>query len=397
MAESRLLNDEVVSIFAPDADGCLYSVKRYRLLWLYFCDKYNNDITDDIWLAIKDEIHSINFNELDFEAILKNLRRYANLDSEALYQNNHETQKQVCFTFNELLSAYQDKIRKFEKESNDEEKDESISSAIFLKANDNFINYILEIAKQDGCTRAQTVIGSARQYYASDSFNIKRNATGSFFEDLKVLTECLQLNSKIKWKLDMSTNADVYAKLKRGSGYSKVLEQHEQDEEFKHPESIEDETKASIIYRIAHEAAIDHPNKKIVIHFFDDRADILNLLLQIFYYQNPERNPLMLPANVELCLHPYAGKQIALPRKIKGTGPVDYSYRQNMFKMLEMCIPNMGGTKKYDAAIQLDVEKFLTERKTEKQTLLSANGVFAKNDVQASKENNNVSVCKVLL
>lgn len=396
MAETRGI--ETVSVFALDADDCVYSTKRYHLLWLYLIAKFGNNINDGVWNQYKNAIEKINFENLNAQQIYSSIiKKYLN-NSIPEMSKQQEIEKKTAADLEELkkirqkiinkgitelIYQTQEKIRKFEKESDDEDKDNSLMTDVFLKANENLIEHIYSLAVEDGCQVAYKTIASLRQFYSLDLENIKRNATGSIFADLEQLTEELNRRyEKIKWNLEKSTNTDVYAKdkvtgkigLKRGTTYKRILKQHDKDRfgediNIHHDEWMVDESKISIIYRIAHEIAIDHPKKNIVLHFFDDRLDVIDPLYH-FYFTNLE----LLPNNVKFKLHPHNGYSFGEVKEVQGKGPIDSYYRRSLLKITRMCTKVKDNYWHHDYS-KFDVKKFVEFRNIEK--IINPNQMFS--------------------
>lgn len=84
-----------------------------------------------------------------------------------------------------------------------------------------------------------------------------------------------------------------------------------------------DEYKRPLLFAQIQKAAADHPGEEIVFDFFDDRMDILTVLNHYF-----SKYPYLIPQNVTLRLHRYAGGKEQFIESLHGEGkPIpDYPF-----------------------------------------------------------------------
>lgn len=192
----------------------------------------------------------------------------------------------------------------------------------------------LEQLKQENSNyrKVITMVGSNRQSKSVDFLNAWMAKKGSCFPAIAKVNEYLSTT------LDPFLLADIYGNLPNGSAYKMAMD--ETTEINAHPEWKFDETKASILYAQVHKAALAYPNEDIVLDFYDDRgngarssSDILEWLAT-FYEQYTQ----LLPQNVTLRLHQYAGAEVTDLAEIKGTGSVDLDYRQTVKDMAKITI-----------------------------------------------------------
>lgn len=188
-----------------------------------------------------------------------------------------------------------------------------------VKSNHAFLNKIKEENKE--FTKAYTFVGSNRQSFAIDIINSR--SKGSCFPAVKQVSDFLGTT------LDTMLLADIYGDLPDGTSYARATNQNNQE---KHSEWLFDETKATILYAQMHKIANENPNEEIVFDFYDDRGigaikpvDILEHLHNFY-----EKNQYLIPSNVTLRLHQYAGAEVTPIAQIKGTGFIDQNYRQTV-------------------------------------------------------------------
>lgn len=190
-----------------------------------------------------------------------------------------------------------------------------------LKHNDAFFKKIA--LENKAFDTKYTFVGSNRQSLSIDLMN--RPFKGSCFPAIKKISDFLGI------LLDKLLLADIYGDLPDGTSFDRAM-----DKDYKgdHSEWIFDETKATIIYAQIHKIAALHPNDEIILDFYDDkRQDILEKL-NSFYSKYPD----LIPLNVTLRLHHYAGGDVTLVNSIKGTGFIDSDYRQTVKDMAEEAV-----------------------------------------------------------
>lgn len=175
------------------------------------------------------------------------------------------------------------------------------------------------------------LIGSNRQSKADDRYNsIKVEGlitfnTGSCFIAIKKISKHLGV------QFDPFLLADVYGDVQEGEAYRLAMDPRVPDSE--HPKWQFDETKVSILYAQMHHIAFEHHDEEteITFDFYDDRQDILDTLKEYF-----SKYPTLIPSNLQLRLHKYAGQQTRLIEAIKGTGDIDCNFRDTVIDMAKI-------------------------------------------------------------
>lgn len=189
-----------------------------------------------------------------------------------------------------------------------------------IEANVDFLDQIKQENKS--LSHVHTFVGSNRQSNATDRVN-QTHGKGSCFPAVKRISEHLGTT------LDKFLLADIYGDLPDGTSFNRAMDENYKED---HSPWAFDFSKVTILYAQMHKIAIDHPNKKIQFDFYDDLDEILNTL-HVFYSKNTD----LMPSNVTLRLHHYAGETINSQRKeIKGTGFIDSNYRQTIKEMADL-------------------------------------------------------------
>ncbi len=99
---------------------------------------------------------------------------------------------------------------------------------------------------------------------------------------------------------------------------------------FNHPTCFADESKLTLLYAQMHKAAAENPEKEIVFDFYDARHDVLSGLANFLGAHHD-----LMPDNLTLCLHQYVGNDVVKIAEVKGRGPADYNYHNNVRYMVE--------------------------------------------------------------
>jgi hypothetical protein len=190
-----------------------------------------------------------------------------------------------------------------------------------VKANLEFLNKLKD--ENQAFDKVIAIIGSNRQSYNVELANMFR---GLSFPAVKEVSDYLET------KLDTFLLADIYGNLENGTSYELGIKK---DYHAKHADWLFDESKVSVLYAQMHKIALENPNEQIVFDFFDDRgngnrtaSDILEWLNE-FYTENKT----LIPANLTLNLHHYAGDDVTTLFSIKGTGIIDENYKQTVKDM----------------------------------------------------------------
>lgn len=192
-----------------------------------------------------------------------------------------------------------------------------------IESNKAFLNKIK--IENRSFSKVYTAVGSNRQSKMIDVINSPDK--GSCFPAVERVSKFLSTT------LDPLLLADIYGNLEPGTSYKRARDKNYQRE---HSDWLFDETKVTIIYAQMHKIANENPTEKISFDFFDDRADEelgINILgkLKDFYDKNQD----LVPTNVTLTLHQYAGKNVTQIAKIEGSGFIDKNYQQTVKDLAE--------------------------------------------------------------
>ena len=183
-------------------------------------------------------------------------------------------------------------------------------------------------AQHHDASKVIIFIGSNRQSRDIDLANSFMK--GSCFPAVQIVSTYLEA------ELDTFLLADIYGDLADGTSFVRATDPGYQGD---HAHWLFDGTKASILYAQMHRVASDNPTEDIVFDFYDDRGDILDAL-NAFY----ETHPRLIPSNVTLRLHSYAGKHVTAIADIIGTGFIDTNYRQTVKDMAVIALEPLGIT-----------------------------------------------------
>lgn len=173
-------------------------------------------------------------------------------------------------------------------------------------------------------------IGSTRQDYPTDQLNGVTGLKGSCLPAMVTVCAYLGVN------LDPFMLADIEGNLESGTSFNRIIDEIKNNtwspgEKNIHKHAVcpsMDEYKRTILFAQMQKAAADNPNEEIIFDFFDDRLDILASLERYF-----TRYPHMIPKNVRLRLHAYAGQDVCLKAEIPGAGNPISNYRFCIKKM----------------------------------------------------------------
>ncbi|WP_131793911.1 hypothetical protein [Fluoribacter gormanii] len=200
-----------------------------------------------------------------------------------------------------------------------------LGDAVLVK-NRTFLNWLKE--ENVKFSAAYAFIGSTRQDYFTDLMNsgFMYNFRGSCCSAIKTICSDLGIN------LDPLMLADIEGDLESGTSFNRIMDEinnntwMDSDKNIHKHVSLDvdkvDEFKRTILFAQMQKAATEHPNEEIIFDFFDDRLDILFTLKDYF-----TKHPHLIPKNVHLRLHAYAGKDVSLKAEISGVGAPLSKYR----------------------------------------------------------------------
>ncbi|MCW8398612.1 hypothetical protein OQJ26_07395 [Legionella sp. PATHC038] len=178
------------------------------------------------------------------------------------------------------------------------------------------------------------LIGSTRQDYFTDLMNsgIPERFKGSCCPAIATVCDYLGM------ALEPLLLADIEGELESGTSYKRIMDEIKNGTWMDSDKNIHqhascarmDEHKRTILFAQMQKAAADHPEEEIIFDFFDDRLDILWILKEYF-----NKYPHMIPKNVRLRIHSYAGEEDKLFESIQGIGNPIANYQFCLRKMHE--------------------------------------------------------------
>ncbi|CAM2972814.1 Dot/Icm secretion system substrate [Legionella steigerwaltii] len=183
-----------------------------------------------------------------------------------------------------------------------------------------------------GFSAAYGLIGSTRQDYITDLMNcgIQTRFKGSCCPAIATVCDYLGIT------FEPLMLADIEGELESGTSYQRIMDEIKNGTWSEPGKTIHehaglvnvDECKRTILFAQMQKAAADHPGEEIIFDFFDDRPEILGALEEYF-----TKYPHMIPKNVGLRLHSYAGETALLVAAIPGTG--------NPISNYQLCVRTM--------------------------------------------------------
>lgn len=236
-------------------------------------------------------------------------------------------------------------------------EDYSSNEQNVIKSNKPFLNRIYQ--ENQEFKKVYSLIGSNRQSFSTDYTNAKLNKTGSCFPALQ------QLSVYLGTSMDTFLLADIFGDLPEGTSFKRATNEDEKE----HSPYLFDDTKVTVLYAQIHRIANKHPNEEIIFDFYDDRGNgahgrRVDLLEQLksFYGKYPG----LIPTNVTLRLHQYAGKEVnpIANGEIKGTGFIDENYKQTVKELSNQAIlPGNNGITKAIYVAERAKPELLNNRK----------------------------------
>jgi len=207
-----------------------------------------------------------------------------------------------------------------------------------FKHNKHFFEKQYEKIKKNAIDIVIFQVGSNRQDKGTDNYNSNNHKSGSCYPALEMIKNEFKKNlGETECLLDGYLLCDTYGKRPHGENFAKACSQ---DPHYHFSDAVFDESKVTLLYAQMHRAASKYPDAEIIFDFYDDRDDdILPNLAQFF-----QKNPDLIPHNVQLQLKHYAGDSVSNIAKIQGTGVIDHQYEKNIQSMIECASYDPYGT-----------------------------------------------------
>jgi hypothetical protein len=374
---------------AFDADGCLFSLKKYTRLLGKIIDKYYDFLSsykkkhtecDEDYLRIQvinmlNDAETMSFAEQEIQnpALKKRIKDVYGKLSPFIpgFQKKHAEIK----ILSEFIGCL-DKLSPL------------IMKQIFYRANEDLILYLSRQSVIEEIKHLVVTMSTNRQSYIHDHAGMEQNATASIYLSMLDLTEYFNQQLKsygITCSVSEFSMGDVYGHAKfnskdeveysyfeRGVSFRKVVEEltkrtGKKPVHLDHACYIYDKTKLTVVYALAHDAMIHvlkalqiNPEQAdVTINIFDNEIPILESLAKVL-----GQYPQLLPAGMTIRLFHYDGELTRTPvATITGKGSIDHFYQQNIRLMAIMCGHNLKDlNESFDAANQLNVADYLQRR-----------------------------------
>lgn len=169
-------------------------------------------------------------------------------------------------------------------------------------------------------------VGSNRQSYLFELANLVL-LRGPCFTDM------LKLSKYLDATFDPFLLADVYSDLEDGTSFKSSLS----DNFFYRKDKgwVWDRQKATLLYAQIQKVANENPTEAIIFDFYDDRGNNLYKEEHTLERLNNffEKNSQLIPKNVTLNLHHYAGEHTECLFQIKGSGGNNPTFKQTVKDM----------------------------------------------------------------
>lgn len=370
-----------------DADGCIYS-SRYYDLFILLAQHFRQDIE---WLQLGAESTHTRKSSAYLEQKKKLLQRIGDViesvdlaqlsaNSETVFLSvlQHYAKYLVLEKANprlKLLQFIKSQLRSLGYW-------EAISAAVVAKANQAMYDYLDGMCEFYSVTKATLGIASHRSDLMNDFVNARNNASGYFIKDIFQLKSQMEIQDEaVDWTVTPFLMADLYHDLPVGTAAQQMLiNLTKQTAATAHNQPAAryfyDKHKLSMYYAQVHYTASRHPNKHCVVLVLDDSIDILEAIsAKISEASTNEDDVLctpLFPKNVTFVWQHYTGEVNRQKWVVRGNGPIDHRYRENILLMAKMCGHDPAQVKStgydqsctaYDAATQLDIVQFLQNRR----------------------------------
>ena len=204
-----------------------------------------------------------------------------------------------------------------------------------LKGNNAFITAIASDIKTANYAQVTWMVGDDTQSkHVDQSRHIRNLHRGSSFIALEALRACTHNELKEpphsqRVQLDGYVLADTYGNQVAGENFYHAIKIHT-SHQYSH--WIADSSLLSVVYAQMHRMAAENPDADITYDYYHGNTDILGDLAYFF-----AANPDLIPRNVKLRLHHYAGDDIIHLPAQQGTGDVDFNYHQNV-RLMAQCV-----------------------------------------------------------
>jgi hypothetical protein len=217
-----------------------------------------------------------------------------------------------------------------------------------LEANQYLISQLSETIKKTNAHQVVLMVGSNRQSKRIDDLN-HGLWKGSCFPALNKLSEAfknLDPDTNRIYRVDPYLLADTFGKRPAGENFKQAINGNTTpasnyfinlfrlfEQKYLFSSCFFDESKFLILYSQMHKLASENPHDNVVFHFYDDQQHAILDNLHSFFTQHPN----LMPHNLTLHLHHYAGESISNMPSIKGNGEIDADYQESIKSITQLC------------------------------------------------------------
>lgn len=230
-----------------------------------------------------------------------------------------------------------------------------------LDANFKLIQSILSTIQEHKSTKNHLFLGSNRQSFSTEVFNIRQgeNGGGSAFAAMEIFQRELSQHASIE--LDCFLMADIFGNKPSGTSFQRGLEaifRNQLSETKTHSIYVFDHEKVSLLYAQMHKLASENTDTSFAFYFYDNSDRILTSL-ENFYTKNPD----LIPKTVTLHIQKYEGDDVEPKKIIQGTGIIDPYYRASVKLMAHQLFHHLGaGGPGVNPVMNLNTHEFKIER-----------------------------------
>jgi len=239
----------------------------------------------------------------------------------------------------------------------------SIMDLVFIKANENFIRYLIYDIRNNGIGNLILLSGSARQSLRLELINARKNGTRIFCHDLDMLANYLRssaIRTPLNIIVDPILTEDHAAELPIGESFFRILHSTNAEVDAQHKTTL-DTNKGTILWTVSHHLPVTYSDLfvpgKFSADFYDNKKDILKALSAAFR-SNSRR---VLLSTLPITLIKYNGIKRKPLGVISGTGRVEKNYPGYFNLMVAMCKELLGkpDSRKIDSVHDLDFDLFI--------------------------------------